>query len=173
MAETEYSLRVSVSRGTTVSSALQRVHRNRRERNSKVTGFSPGAPGPRSCRPRRPCPWSATLPPVGRLATPQFGHWAGRTSSGDGSFSNHPLTSSSLRTTPRMLRVPFLNGSMRSTTRGVFVHAPSHLFSLMSRFVSAGSPALRLKGANTAPVPLRQIQLFDGNAIACKIPTRR
>lgn len=88
------SRRGSRPRGTTMRTAPQGWHWYRRNRIPSSTAAAPSSGGPHWCRSRRPWPWRASLPPLGRLATPQAGHWPGRASSTVGGRASHPLTSS-------------------------------------------------------------------------------
>lgn len=110
MADAEYQRRASIASGTTSTTASHLRHRYRRHGTSIATGTSNAAGGPSICRTRRPWPCSRSPCPDGRLATPQHGQCAGRTSSTAGILDNHRLTSRALCTIRLLLRSFSLTG---------------------------------------------------------------
>jgi hypothetical protein len=129
IAQAEYQRRFSIARGTTSTTASHATHRNRRQATVNASGFPAGSCGPKIHRVRKPCPCNRKLAPAGRLATSHAGHRFGRTSSGDGGFASHLLTSSSLCTIRVGLRS--LSGEIYPGPRWgrCWLTGPHHYFS--------------------------------------------
>lgn len=148
----EYHRRRSIARGTTSTTALHATHRNRRQATVCASGFPVGSCGPKIHRARKPCPCNRKLAPAGRLATSHAGHRFGRTSSGDGGFASHLLTSSSLCTIRVGLRS--LSGEIYPGPRWgrCWLTGPHHYF--RGRTIQPRRPLL--SGARTTSRPPRR-----------------
>ncbi len=105
--------------------------------------------GPRTCRSRSPWPCRPKLRPGSRLARPQQGHDAGRTSSTDGTSSIQCLKSRSQRTSLIELRSFIADGR---STAGRCANTSRHLLS-----------------AHLAPAPFP----FDARPTSATVSARR
>lgn len=173
MADAEYQRLCSIAPGTTSTTVAQFRHKYRRHGTFAATGSASAACGPSICRTRRPCPCSRSPCPDGRLALPQQGQRAGRTSSTVGILDNHCLTSRTLCTIRLLLR-SFSSTGIYSGPDGDGVCAPVPITFSEPRSVRKSGPLLQ--GARTTSrrraIPKPRLR-WPVHHRQCALPSRR
>ena len=172
MADAEYQRRGSISPGTTSTTASQIRQRYRRHETSTATASPSASCGPSICRTRRPCPCRRKPCPDGRLALPQHGQRAGRTSSTEGILNNQRLTFRALCTNRLLLR-SFSSTGIYPGPDGDGVSAPVPITFSEPRSVRKSGPLLQ--GTRTTSRPLadpKPPRRCPAHHRPCAIPSR-